>query len=216
MPWKRTKLSRVIAGSAILLTFAATASAADAATLPLGSPSLTGRVAITEPVTVTCSAFDPSLTLTSEFVNVQVERAAGTAIARGSASMSSFLPTFRFPCDGTQSTIPVTVYADSAGPPFHGGKAVHGINDSWRGHAVFPGSTTCFTNPSSSQSATAGPTTLNLHRGGRRNRRFARALGAKRDQVRRPLGGGPVGLRVSGRATPLPLRAVSAGNQSSR
>ena len=154
---------RLLAAAAILAAFAATASTADALTISPGKPSLTGRVAITEPVTVTCSPFDPTLMLTSESINVQVEQAAGKAIAHGTDFSSSFSPTVLFPCDGSQSTVPITIYADPAGPPFHRGKAVFTETAS-AGAATpcFPGSTTCFTNPSATQSAGTGPVPLDM------------------------------------------------------
>lgn len=150
--------------TAALAACAATASAAGAATLSLGTPSLTSRVAITEPVTVTCSAFDPSLILAFENISVQVEQAAGQAIARASASKFGFSPNLLFPCDGTPTIIPVTMSADPAGPPFHGGPAAFTASvGATAGTPCFPGSTTCITSPIASQSATAGPTALNLH-----------------------------------------------------
>jgi hypothetical protein len=122
------------------------------------------RVATTEPVTVTCSPFDPSLTLVSENINMQVEQAAGTAIARGSASSFGFAPTLLFPCDGTPNTIPITINADPSGPPFHGGMAVFTASvTAGAATPCFPGSTTCVTAPRASQSAKAGPSALNMH-----------------------------------------------------
>jgi hypothetical protein len=120
-----------------------------------------GGVISTAPVTVTCSPFDTTLTLDSESINVQVEQAAGKAIDHGSSFTSGFTPTLLFPCDGSQSTVPITIYADAAGPPFHPGKAVFTETAS-AGAATpcFPGSTTCFTNPSAIQSAGTGPTAL--------------------------------------------------------
>jgi hypothetical protein len=112
-------------------------------------------------VTVTSSPFDPKLTLDSESINVQVEQAAGKARAHGSGFTRGFTPTLLFPCDGSQSTIPITIYADAAGPPFHRGRAVFAETAS-AGAATpfFPGSTTCFTNPSAIQSAGTGPIAL--------------------------------------------------------
>ena len=159
----KTALRRPFVAAAVLAACALTASAASAATLTLGQPSLTGRVAVTEPVTVTCSAFDPSLTLDSESVNVQAEQAAGKAIARGSSSKFGFLPALLFPCDGTETTIPVTLNADPAGPPFHGGPAVFTASvAATAATPCFPGSTNCFTIPAATQSASAGPTALNM------------------------------------------------------
>jgi hypothetical protein len=133
-------------------------------TISPGTPSLTGRVAITVPVTVTCSAFDPSLTLTSENINVQVQQAAGKSIAHGSSFTMNFLSALLFPCDGSQTTVPVTIYADPAGPPFHRGPAVFtSVASAGASTPCFPGSTTCFTTPSASQTASTGPVEINIH-----------------------------------------------------
>lgn len=159
----KNALRGLFVATAALAAFAVTASAAGAATLSLGTPSLTSRVAITEPVTVTCSPFDPSLTLFSENITVQVQQAAGRAIARASGGQFGFLPNLLFPCDGTPTTIPVTMSADPTGPPFHGGPAVFTVSvGAGAGTPCFPGSTTCFTSPTAGQSAAAGPTALNL------------------------------------------------------
>jgi hypothetical protein len=153
----------LLPAAAILAVCAATASAANAMTISPGKPSLTGRVAITEPVTVTCSAFDPSLTLLSENVTVQVEQAVGKAIAHGSGSAESFLPALLFPCDGSNSSVPITIYADTTGPPFHRGKAVFTVSAlAGASTPCFPGSTTCFTNPTAVQSASTGPIALSM------------------------------------------------------
>ena len=55
---KQITVGRLLpAAAAIIAAFAATASAADALTISPAKPSLTARVAITEPVTGTCSPF---------------------------------------------------------------------------------------------------------------------------------------------------------------
>jgi hypothetical protein len=158
----RSRFMGLISATAVALV--ATATAAQAMTVSLGAPTLLGRVSVNEPLSVSCSAFDPSLTLFSEGAFAQVEQAAGTKIARGSGSVSSgFLTDFLFPCDGTQNTVNVTISADPAGPPFHCGPAVFTASAlAQAGTPCFPGSTSCFTNITS-QSATAGPTQLNLH-----------------------------------------------------
>src|ERR1700748_1468963 len=97
----------LVPATAIVVVCAAPAAAAGAMTVTLGTPNLTGRVAITVPVTVTCSAFDPSLTLSNEGINMQVEQASGRAIAHGASSSFGFVPNLLFPCDGSQSTIPI-------------------------------------------------------------------------------------------------------------
>jgi hypothetical protein len=151
---KHITLRRLLPIAVIAVAGATMASTADAMTISLGAPQLTSRVAITEPVTVTCSPFDQSLTLVSESINLQVEH----------ASRFGFLPTLLFPCDGSQNTVPITISADPAGPPFHGGQAVFTASAS-AGAATpcFPGSTTCFTNPSANQTATTDPTALIMH-----------------------------------------------------
>lgn len=109
-------------------------------------------------------AIRPTPTLDSESINVQVGQAAGKATAHGTGVTSGFSPTLLFPRDGSQSTIPITIYADAAGPPFHSGKAVFTETAS-AGAATpcFPGSTTCFTTPSAIQSSGTGPIALAMH-----------------------------------------------------
>lgn len=161
---KHFTIGRLLPVAAVVGAFAAAASTAGAMTISLGTPNLTGRVAITEPVTVTCTAFDQSLTLVSESVSLQVQQAAGQSIAHGSEASFSFLPTLLFPCDGSQTTVPVTISADPAGPPFHGGPAVFMASATATASTpCFPGTTTCFTSPSASQTASSGATALNLH-----------------------------------------------------
>jgi hypothetical protein len=156
-------LRKVLPLAALVLACGATAATAQATTISLGAPSLSGRVAITEPVTVSCSPFDPSLTLFGESVNVSVEQASGRSIARGSGSAFGFVPALLFACDGSQNTVPVTILADTAGPPFHGGTVVVSASASASaGTPCFPGSNNCFFNISG-QSASTGPTTLHLH-----------------------------------------------------
>jgi len=156
-------LRKVLPLAALVIACGATAATAQAATISLGAPSLSGRVAITEPVTVSCSPCDPSLTLFGEGVNVSVEQASGRSIARGSGFAGGFVPNLLFACDDSQTTVPVTVLADTIGPPFHGGTAVVSASASASaGTPCFPGSTNCFFN-STSQSASTGPTTLHLH-----------------------------------------------------
>jgi hypothetical protein len=161
---KHNTFRRLVPAAAIAVACAATASTADAMTISLGTPSLTGRVAITEPVTVRCAAFDPSLTLTGESINLQVEQAAGRAIAHGSAPSFSFFPNVLFACDGSPSTVPITIAADPGGPPFDGGSAVFTASASASAATpCFPGSITCFTSPTASQTAATGPTALIMH-----------------------------------------------------
>ena len=157
-------LSKPLSVALVIAACGAMAGTAQAVTLSLGAPTISGRVAVTEPVTVTCSPFDPSLTLFAEGISVGIEQASGRSIARGSAFVSGFLPTLPFACDGSATTIPVTVLADTSGPPFHGGRAVFTVSaGASAGTPCFPGTTTCFTSPTDTQSTSSGPTTLNLH-----------------------------------------------------
>jgi hypothetical protein len=142
----------------VVVACGSAAGTAQAMTISLGTPSLTGRVSISEPVTVACTPFDPSLTLFAESVNVSVEQASGRSIARGSGS--SFTS---FPCDGNQYTIPVGVLADTAGPPFHGGTAVFTASAGASAGTPCGFSPGCFTSPFDSQSASEGPMTLGMH-----------------------------------------------------
>jgi hypothetical protein len=144
------------------------AAAAPGMTVTLGAPDLSARVSIIVPVTVSCSPFDPSLTIISESVFVRVEQASGNQIVRGSGDIGSGgifgnSPTVLFPCDATAHTVFVTVLADPAGPPFHGGPALFSANaGASAGLPCFPGSTFCFINVVS-QFAFVGPTALVMH-----------------------------------------------------
>ena len=117
-----------LAVSAVTLVVAGTA---QAMTLAVGSPELTARIVVTVPVTVTCDQFSPTLTVFSQSISIRVEQAAGRAIARGTGQVfSSFPSPLLFPCDGNAQEILVSVLADPAGPPFHGGKAIVSANGS--------------------------------------------------------------------------------------
>jgi hypothetical protein len=157
----RKKILCAAAVAAAAAALVAGAASAQAMTLSFGKPTLSARVAITVPVTVTCSPFDPSLTYFSGGVSVAVEQAAGKAIAHGFGSASGSLPNLLFPCDDSQSTVPVTVLADPSGPPFHGGQAVFSaFGSAWAGISCgFPG---CYYNQVE-QGGSAGPTTLTVH-----------------------------------------------------
>jgi hypothetical protein len=117
-----------LAVSAVTLALAGTAKAM---TLAVGSPERTARIAVTVPVTVTCNPFGSSLTVFSQSISVRIEQAAGREIARGTGQVfSSFPSPLLFPCDGNTHELLVTVLADPAGPPFHGGKAIVSVNGS--------------------------------------------------------------------------------------
>lgn len=147
----------LVAAAGVTAVCGVAAASAGAMTISLGTPSLSGRVAITEPVTVSCSPFDPGLVVFSQNVTVNAEQAAGRAIARGSGSNYS-----SFPCDGSQTRIPVAVYADPAGPPFHGGPAVISAYAVATAGTPCPWGGGCYTDPWENQSASAGPATQNL------------------------------------------------------
>src|SRR3954471_18786140 len=101
---------------------AAAAPPAHAMTVRLGQPNLTARVSIALPVFVTCTPFDPGVTLNTESVNVTVEQAVGKQIAHGFGGFMAFNapggPPLPFACDGAEHEIPVTVAADASGAPF--------------------------------------------------------------------------------------------------
>ncbi|HEY2201294.1 MAG TPA: hypothetical protein VGH56_05370 [Solirubrobacteraceae bacterium] len=163
-PRKKEKmLKRVLFAGAVVATFGAITASAQAMTLSLGAPQLSAKVLISEPVTVTCSPFDPSLILTSQDINLQVEQASGQGIAYGTATAFGFSPMVLFPCDNNSHTLVFNVLANTAGQPFHGGPAAFtataGANAAT---PCFPGSTTCFMSPSMFQSASEDAT-LNLH-----------------------------------------------------
>jgi hypothetical protein len=156
-------LRRVLFAGAVVAVFGAITASAQAMTVSLGAPQLSAKVWIAEPVTVSCSPFDPSLILYSEFVSVSVEQASAQGIAHGYGGLSGSIPTVLFPCDNSSHTVVVNVLADSAGRPFHGGAAVFTASaNAAAGTPCFPGSTTCFTNYTA-QSGSAAATTLNLH-----------------------------------------------------
>jgi hypothetical protein len=156
-------LRRVLFAGAVVAVFGAITASAQAMTVSLGAPQLSGKVWIAEPVTVSCSPFDPPLISYLEFMNVSVEQASGQGIAYGSGAASSIIPTYLFPCDNSSHTVVVNVLANSAGQPFHGGAAVFTASaEAQAGMPCFPGSTTCF-QITATQSGSAGPTTLNLH-----------------------------------------------------
>jgi hypothetical protein len=157
-------LRRVLFAGAVIAVFGAITASAQAMTVSLGTPQLSGKVLITEPVTVSCSPFDSSsLVMDAENVGVSVEQASAQGIAYGSASVFGFIPTVLFPCDNGSHTLVVNVLANTAGRPFHGGAAAFTASASATAATpCFPGSTTCFTSPAMNQSATEA-TTLNLH-----------------------------------------------------
>jgi hypothetical protein len=111
---------------------------------------------------VSCTPFDPSLTLVGENIVVTVEQAAGRAIAHASGGTSAFGSTPLFACDDSQATIPVTSIADTTSPPFHGGTAVVNASAFAQAGIPCPFSPGCF-QIIASQAASTGATTVRLH-----------------------------------------------------
>jgi hypothetical protein len=140
---KTSKLAAVVAAAG---AFAAAPQAAQAITMRLGDPQLTAKMAITVPVVVTCSPFDPGLTFARSGLSVSAQQAAGKAIAYGYGSIDSYgFGQRAFTCDGSEQTVPVTVMANTNGAPFHGGKAViSAYAFATAGVPCYPEATTCF------------------------------------------------------------------------
>jgi hypothetical protein len=149
----------LLVGSATAAVLAGSTSVASAMTMSVGDPSLTAKVLVEVPVTVSCSPFDPSLTPLSENAFVSIEQAVGKQIARGSGGVGSPTPLL-FPCDGADHTVDVGVLADPAGPPFKRGAAV--VRGSASASAAQQCGPTCFFN-FTSQTATVGPTAVRIH-----------------------------------------------------
>ena len=140
---------------------ASTAAPANSAmTMRLGTPDLQAGVLIVVPMTVSCSPFDPSLTLFSEIASVSVEQDVGRRIAFGSGFITQFLPQpLLFLCDDTEHTLVVNVLANTAGPPFKRGLAVFSaLAGATAGVSCGPG---CFFN-TVSQQGSFGPTPIRI------------------------------------------------------
>ena len=155
------RLRKTLAVAAAVLGLA-TAGAASAMTATVGEPDLIAKVAITVPVTVSCDPPSPGLAISSQSVSVLVEQASGKSIARGSASLFNVFPQLLFPCDGTSTTLSVSILADPNGPPFHGGRAVVRVNASVSAGMPLPFCTNCFGPPFESQSVAGLPTQVKL------------------------------------------------------
>jgi hypothetical protein len=118
---ERSMRKGLVSAAVVVAAAAAPASAAADMSVAVGQPEVVAGVAVTVPVTVSCSPFDPSLTYFSDGVFVTISQAVNKEIAHGSGSASGGLfggGALLFPCDTTQSTIPVTVVAATDGPPF--------------------------------------------------------------------------------------------------
>jgi hypothetical protein len=152
---------RTVIGLSIAIVTLALAGAAQAMTLDVGSPNLTARVFVTVPVTVTCDPVSAGLTVFSQSVTVRVEQAAGRGIARGTGGLGSSYPSLLFPCDGSAQTLAVTVLADPAGPPFHGGPAI--LTATGNSTAGIPLGFGSFMGPFETQSVSIAATQVTLH-----------------------------------------------------
>lgn len=161
------KTQRILAVVGATGAVVAAAPAANAMTVRVGDPTLIDRVAISVPLAVSCTPFDPAYTYVSDGVSVSVQQASGRDIAFGSGYLSGGVygmgqPSLLFACDGTEQTVTVPVSANTAGPPFHGGPAV--INASANAAAAqpcYPGATNCYTN-FISQTASTGAVEVRL------------------------------------------------------
>jgi len=121
---KFVSLALVVTVAAVIAATAGTARAA--MTIGLGQPNLQAGVLIVLPMTVSCSPFDPALTMAGSSVFVSVEQAVSkTSIARGFAGAPQMGDNpILYPCDDSPHTVTLNVLADSSGPPFRKGQAV--------------------------------------------------------------------------------------------
>jgi hypothetical protein len=157
------KLTHAVLVTAVVAVIAASVAglARAAVTLSIGEPDLQAGVLITVPVTVTCSPFDPTLTLFSSSVVVQVEQANKQRIAFGTGSTGGLMnpPPVAFPCDGNPATVTVNVLANPNGAPFKKGKAAFTVSAfASAGISCGPG---CFFNIVS-QTGSTGPVILTM------------------------------------------------------
>ena len=121
---KLLALALVVTVGAVVAATAATARAG--MMVSLGQPDVQAGVLIVLPMTVSCSPFDPALTMSSSSVFVSVEQAVSKReIAHGFASLPVFGDEIVYPCDNSPHAVTLSVLADSSGPPFKkGGQAV--------------------------------------------------------------------------------------------
>lgn len=158
------KSSRAVLVTVVVALIAASAAglARAAVTMSVGQPDLQAGVLVTVPVTVTCSPFDPALTLFNSSVSVQVEQANKQRIASGTGSvggMANPSAPVAFPCDGNPATVSVNVLANPNGAPFKKGKAA--FTASAFASAGTPCGPGCFFNIVS-QTGTTGPVILDM------------------------------------------------------
>ena len=128
--------------AAIVVGMVATPVLASSYSIDVGSPTVSrSRVAVTVPVDVTCPELDPSYTLVSQSITVEVRQAvhgkiaSGLAFANGSSSRELLVV-----CDGTSQTVNVTVLANPSGAPFKNGwMTVRATGEFWAGVEFEPG-----------------------------------------------------------------------------
>jgi hypothetical protein len=128
--------------AAILVGMVATPVLASSYSIDVGSPTISrSRVAVTVPVDVTCPELDPSYTLVSQSITVEVRQAVhgkianGLAFANGSSSRELLVA-----CDGTPQTVNVMVLANPSGPPFKNGwMSIRATGEFWAGVEFEPG-----------------------------------------------------------------------------
>lgn len=90
-------------------------------TVTVGSPTMSGRVLVDVPVTITCSAPLAGQPVGFGFINVSVEQAFGKSVSHGSAGVGFSV------CPATPQTFDVLVTPDLYPTPstaFHGGTAI--------------------------------------------------------------------------------------------
>ena len=107
------------ASVATALGAAAPASAAVTVSLP-ATADLSAQLLVNVPVTVTCGPAD----VTGSSLSVQLSQAVRKQIAHGSVFRGGMFGDLAFTCDGAPHPYPVTIVADSSGPPFKRGDAV--------------------------------------------------------------------------------------------
>jgi len=117
--WCERAVAAVAAGVAFAALAPAVSFGAVSMTIPQ-SADLTAKVLVTVPVTVACGPYDLP---TSSSLSYVLEQASGRDIAQSSAFLGGFGQPL-FTCDGAPHVYPISMMADPAGAPFHGGNAV--------------------------------------------------------------------------------------------
>jgi hypothetical protein len=112
---KLVRLALVVPTLAIMAVASATVALADNGVNVSVDPTATLTAKVEVMVTVTASCPSGSFPMDN---SVTIEEAVGKSIASGTGYMAGIQ------CTGTSQVIPVTILADSAGPPFKKGTAV--------------------------------------------------------------------------------------------